>query len=284
MFQLIQLIVLGNGVIIDNEQYMRELSLQECKQIEVEILDHIHSVCKQHNLRYSLGYGTLLGAIRHKGFIPWDDDIDIIMPRNDYDQLLQVLGQNPNDTYILHTPACGDYFYEFAKVSKANTLLVENNLLPIENYGVYVDIFPIDNIPCCFRVNRIKMRLLHRFRTASVYTSCPPSPAVLKPVAWLVWKVARKIGYKTFVKAQQQLIRKTTQQPQDKLMFYASSNGCTYHKNLFDNLIETDFEGKRYSIIAEYDDYLTIEYGDYMQLPPKEKQISNHNYIAYLKN
>ncbi len=265
---------------------MRNISLEECKQIEIEILDYVHSLCQKYNLRYSLAYGTLLGAIRHQGFIPWDDDIDLIMPREDYNKFLHIvnLEQQNNTKYILHTPGQGDYFYEFAKISAANTSLIEANVRPITNYGVYVDIFPIDNIPSNFKWNRLKMRLLQRFRVAAVYTQCPPSSPILKPIAWMVWKIAQIVGYKTFVKAQHNLIKRTTQSPTDKVMFYASSNGCTYDKSLFNNLIETTFEGKKYPIVATYHEYLTTEYGNYMQLPSKDKQASNHNYSAYFKD
>ncbi len=262
---------------------MRELSLQECKQIEVEILDYIHSVCKQHNLRYSLGYGTLLGAIRHKGFIPWDDDIDIIMPYDDYSHLLQILNNKCDDKYILHMPGHKGYFYEFAKISAARTVLIEHNLQPIKDYGVYVDVFPMYNAPSCLRFNRMKMWFLQKCRTASAHIEMPQYSLVKKAVVWPFWKITRLIGIEWFSCRQLRLIERITKRKSNKIMCYESGYDYLHDATIFDNLIEADFEGKRYSIIAKYDEYLKIEYGNYMQLPPVENQVSNHNYTAYFK-
>ena len=95
------------------------LSIDEVKQTELSILDYIDSVCKQHNITYYLAYGTLLGAIRHKGFIPWDDDIDIYMPRKEYDKFIKLQADNKESQYsVLSMYNDSEYFYEFAKIIK----------------------------------------------------------------------------------------------------------------------------------------------------------------------
>ena len=126
----------------------RLLTIDEIKQTELSILDYIDSVCKQHNVRYYLAYGTLLGAIRHKGFIPWDDDIDIYMLRSDYDRFIQLLSAEKENHYsLLSIYNDSDYFYEFAKVVDNRTSINANNLKAMRNEGVWVDIFPLDNVP-----------------------------------------------------------------------------------------------------------------------------------------
>ena len=131
---------------------MQEIkTVEELQKIELEILKYIDKVCKENNLTYFLAYGTLIGAIRHKGFIPWDDDVDIQMPRDDYNKLCDILKEE-NGRYKLldHKEGLG-YIYPFAKVIDSNTRLIETGLTETVNMGVYIDIFPIDGTPNDFK-------------------------------------------------------------------------------------------------------------------------------------
>lgn len=126
---------------------MKEINTVELKRIELDILKYIKTQCEKYNLRYYLAYGTLLGAVRHKGFIPWDDDIDIHMPREDYDKLIELEYNNPDSKYKLLSPKYNkDYYYSFAKMVDNETILEETGLKQIKELGVYVDIFPLDYI------------------------------------------------------------------------------------------------------------------------------------------
>lgn len=126
---------------------MKELSIDDIREIELQILNYIDEVCKDNKLRYYLLGGTLLGAIRHGGFIPWDDDIDIIMPRNDYDTLLSIINETNNKYKVLAYKYKKEYYYPFAKIVDSSTMVVESNTIATNNMGVWVDIFPIDNLP-----------------------------------------------------------------------------------------------------------------------------------------
>ena len=118
-----------------------EISLEEMKQIEVDILLNIDSFCKENGIKYGIGYGTLIGAVRHHGFIPWDDDIDIWMPRPDYDKFINYY-QDP--TYQLQCMEKGGYYRTYAKVFDTRTIITNTNN---KDMGIFVDIIPIDGLP-----------------------------------------------------------------------------------------------------------------------------------------
>jgi len=125
---------------------MRKIEdINELRQIQMGILDHVHQFCEAHGLRYFLSSGTLIGAVRHQGYIPWDDDIDIYMPREDYEQFLQSY-HDDNGVYRAINPTTeSHYYYTFAKVVDQRTRMVETETQGYE-IGVYMDIFPVDYV------------------------------------------------------------------------------------------------------------------------------------------
>ncbi len=127
---------------------MKTIEIKEMQKIELEILKSFSKICDEHKLRYFLSNGTLLGAIRHKGFIPWDDDIDVYMPRNDYMTFLQLVGSSLEPHYKLLTPYNSkEYIYTYAKLYDDRTILIEWPDTVRYTIGVYIDIFPVDGLP-----------------------------------------------------------------------------------------------------------------------------------------
>ena len=125
---------------------LNDKQLKQIQQISLEILDDVVAVCTQYNLRYFLGGGSALGALRHKGFIPWDDDIDINMPRADYERFVQVFTQKYSAKYALQTPQnTANYALSFAKVRKRETVMRGRDDLCLDECGVGLDIFIIEN-------------------------------------------------------------------------------------------------------------------------------------------
>lgn len=187
-------------------RYMKEnkgnrLTLTEIKQVELGILDYIVDICNKYNLIYYLSYGTLIGAIRHKGFIPWDDDIDISMPRNDYEKFLKITSSGQiNSKYKCLVPLVDGYYYEFAKVIDTSTIVEDVSVQSTEN-GVWVDIFPLDGLNKSDKISHLSLMILNRCRAASVNNHFPhKTSGVLLPIEYVFWKVCRLIGFKAFLK------------------------------------------------------------------------------------
>ena len=268
---------------------MKELSLEEVKQIQLSILQYIDRVCEENKIPYYLGGGTLIGAIRHKGYIPWDDDIDIMLLRPDYMKLLSVL--EANDTYkCLSMYNQNDYFYPFAKVVDSRTELIEKNSdFKIQNYGVYVDIFPIDSLPDD-NENRhahyqsiLKTRKLYYL---SLYKKIPAVGNLLKyPPKFCWWVYSRIKGWKFWLNKIEELANLYSNEDSEYVGCVVAGYGEKeqYHRSIFSKQIKVPFENYEFAIPKGYDEYLTNVYGDYMQLPPVDKQVTRHNFVAYIR-
>ncbi len=258
-----------------------KMSVEEIKKVEISILDYISSVCEQNNIKYYLAYGTLLGAVRHRGFIPWDDDIDICMMRDDYDKFIKLACTNSNVRYKLcHRSICRYYTNEFAKVIDLTTRIEGKGVEIGEDNGLWVDIFPLDVVPKHDRFIRFWIQVFVAFRVFSIHKTFPKKRSIL----WYpIWLVSRIIGPYPFL----WITDKMSQigKDGDRIGYMASlsaSSDCKYSfpKLYFDKTVYLEFEGKTYPAPHMYDAYLKSQYGDYMQLPPVEKRVQ-HPVEAY---
>lgn len=261
----------------------KKLSLDEIKTIEIEILNYITSICDKYNLRYYLAYGTLIGAIRHKGFIPWDDDIDIVMPRRDYNALLEILkkrrGTNIYDCLI---PNERDYFYEFAKVVDTTTEVKELNI-SLKSGGIWVDIFPLDGLKKDDKFTHFTLLFLNRCRSASVNIKFPhKTKGIAVPFEYLFWKLCRCVGYKKFLKISLKMSNKYDYEDCEYIGYASSypAHNKYLKKEWFRDFVYVDFGNNKYKAPIEYHEYLTSQYGDYMRIPPIEEQ-TTHTIEAY---
>ena len=248
---------------------------------EQEILDVIHEVCEKYNLHYSLAWGTLIGAIRHQGFIPWDDDVDIMMPREDYDKLMELWPSLGLSDYIMedyHTD--NGYVNNFAKVRKNHTTFLQDEAERVRGHhkGVFVDIFPGDRrapgkVSGIIQYIACAINLLY----SRGYTS--GSAGMIGKVERILLKTNRKNYFKRKLKAEKWMTRWNS--CNTEYIFPCTIQCCRqfYPADLFEELIDVPFNGKQYKSIKKYDEYLRISYGNYMEFPPEEERVWKHHPI-----
>lgn len=253
---------------------------QQIWAAEQEILDVIHQVCTAHGLRYSLAYGTLIGAVRHKGFIPWDDDIDIMMPREDYEKLLAVWDQSAPKGYILqNTRTDSDFTQNFTKIRKDHTTFLQGEEERTKQYhkGIFVDIFPGDRVPS----GKIGRKIQYIACAVNLLYSrghTSGSGGMIGKVERFLLKVPKE---KYLVRRERAEKRIRSWNGNEALLYvFPNTIGCSrkiYPANLFEDMKTIEFNGKQYMCVADADTILRIEYGDYMQLPPEEERVWKHH-------
>lgn len=256
---------------------MKNIEVDELKRIQIDILDFVDEFCKKHNIKYFLTGGTLIGAIRHKGYIPWDDDIDICMLRDDYDRFIDVFHKENSPVYkvLSHTIQKG-YPYPYAKVSNDKTVLKEDAIISFE-MGVNIDVFPLDTIPTELSLQKNiykKFNLLYgilqlkRLKYSSkraflknVFITVSRLPLKLIPNSYIIKKMHKNaIRYSYY------------ESPLCGDVVWGYGIREITKKEYFKNFLLVDFEGKQYSVPIGFDSFLKGLYGDYMQLPPEEKR------------
>lgn len=259
---------------------------KEIQQIEFSVLKKIAAFCEEHGLRYSLCGGTLLGAIRHKGFIPWDDDVDIFMPRPDYERFCREfraegvsLHSHENDP---------SYLYPFAKVYDDSTLLREH-VFPKVDAGVYVDIFPVDGFPDNAESPRRALRERSLWMRWVSYKQLPlrkRGRALWKTM--ILWGIRIPLAFfpnRFFIR----IFRKKVMRHGFANQLYAGNITWGYGlkeclpAEAFASFIDVEFCGEKFKALGGWETYLKSVYGDFMQLPPPEKRVSNHNFTAWRK-
>lgn len=257
--------------------------LLKVQNTQLEILDEIVRICDKHSLTYYLIGGTLLGAVRHNGFIPWDDDLDIAMPRYDYDKLIAICKSDLSSKYYLDDfKSNSNYWLPFIKIRKKNTVLEEHFLSRIDDSkkGIWVDIFPLDNANKNHsNFQAIQGYMIKTIRRLIVWRNRYNKPKTIKQVIlYSSTLMIPKIGLFYI----QQLVMKWNKNP--KSTYYVNFGSKydqvkqTIPKDIYNPPCKVEFEGNYYKAPKNWDFILKRIYGDYMKLPPMENRVT-HNPI-----
>lgn len=250
---------------------MRKMSLRDIQNVSIDILKEIDKFCLDNNIHYSLGYGGLIGAIRHKGCIPWDDDLDIIMPRPDYNKFISSYS-NPNGNYKIYAPELGNCYYTVSRICEMKRTIVKKSAYwNDEDNGVWIDIFPIDGMVSDKQeLWRMSAKCYVACRNKKVINTTQSVKYNLKSVALMMkyGLLKRRRCIENYMAA----ISRCNFTEAYVVGNYASPYRIkdVHRKDVFGEYIRVPFENTEISIIKNYDEYLTKIYGDYMQLPPEK--------------
>ncbi|MFR7677767.1 MAG: phosphorylcholine transferase LicD [Acutalibacteraceae bacterium] len=268
---------------------MNKISDQEIKAIELHVLKTLTNYCDKNGIRYFLSYGTLIGAIRHQGFIPWDDDIDVVIPRPDYMRLIKLLGNQEISFCKLSSPYNNrDHFLPYSKIYHIETEKIEEGVqyrgTPL---GIDVDIFPLDGVPEDERKAEKFYKVQKKLFRWSVLSFSPyeKSPNMIRTaLRYIRMFLVKLVGNYHWIIL---LNKRALKYPYEgSKMVGVPVIGYDnvlkrINRSCFDESIPVHFEGEVYLAPKGYDEFLRTLYGDYMQLPPEDKRISTHLYEAY---
>lgn len=265
------------------ENNKKQIDNTEYKRLAYGILVDFDRLCREHQIRYSLAYGTLIGAIRHGGYIPWDDDIDVIMLRDEYEKLMKVIDQlEPQHTFIsLKTNEL--YSASLAKIYHNHTTLKETKHRDLCDIGVYIDIFIFDFVP----TSKLKRKILYYQALAcrkiwSLSTYYPKTKLSIEK--WLRDLAAkRQWGRKVNLWLNKKLKKQLKSSLACAMMFVYAWDWETFEVSDLEDLIEIQFEDRKFWCFRKYDEFLKRWYGDYMTLPPEEDRVIGHYYEVYYK-
>lgn len=265
---------------------MEKKIIQEIHRLQIGMIRQLHEVCMENGIRYTVLCGSLLGAVRHKGFIPWDDDMDIALLRDDYEKLLRVLKEKPIAGCFLQDHSTDPHYCQpYAKLLKEDTVYVERFQEKCKcRNGIFIDIFPLDQIEAPGKRTVEFRRILSRFVTFAVWhkENCHMERQGMKKAINGIAAVMSILPKRTLLGIQRSLVVR----PHPEWTYAASMFSSNYHTGKlyfhtsdFDNLIQLPFEDTVVNAPANWEENLTRLYKNYKQLPPEDKRNSGHDVI-----
>lgn len=274
------------------ESDYEDLSLRDAQMLMVDILKEVHEICERHGLKYFLDGGTLIGAVRHKGFIPWDDDVDIGMPREDYEKFLEIAKKELPDYLFLQTFETDDKYdiYQVpCKIRYNGTILIEKDIAENSEMhnGVYIDVFPYDSLPKKKFMYKLQRTLSYNVLKSFIRIREKPEKLSIKNrITFTFYKVVRALfPYKRRKKFFDFLV--SWNDVNSPYMAYGLDtiwSEYVYKKSDYFELSKLEFEGNYFYGPKNYDAILTQLYGDYMTLPKEEDRQWHAKVIKKLKN
>ncbi len=267
----------------------KEISSEEVKQIGVTILKFVDSICRENELKYFMAFGTLIGAVRHQGYIPWDDDIDICMYRKDYEKFRYIM-QSQNQYRFIDMTTNNDYYFLFGRVTDKRTQLLLPHKPEIHGLGVFIDVFPIDNAPpkeyeTEWYNNYLDLR---KKIISTVPKTAHYYPIGLKSTYRILKRLPDRVKnnpkmFSFYCMKINELVKRYNSSEVDQIVVLDTPYGLktVMNRDVFGDAVELEFEGEKFFAPIDYDKYLRTLYGDYMQLPPVDKRVSSHGFKAY---
>lgn len=252
--------------------------LKTLRKKQTPILDCIDQVCRKNNLQYYIWAGTLLGSVRHKGFIPWDDDMDIAMPRPDYDRLMEHCHEwMPAPFEVIGSHNRPDYPYPFAKVIDGSTTLLERPDFFFPE-GVYIDIFPLDGFPSDEQLAQKHLKHYRLWRHLLFLRGRDPFKHGKGPRSWYPFLLHKLMSLSWIQNKVQGIMKQYRFEDCERVIDFKLMQHGVVEKKWLGKEKAYEFEGKMYNGVDDADACLSAFYGDYMTLPPKEKQ-AQHIYM-----
>lgn len=277
-----------NLMFINNKEN-KTLSCEDLKKIEYGMLLEFHNFCTKNGLTYFLTGGTLLGAIRHKGFIPWDDDIDVTMPRHDYDIFIEMYFKDRNRKYLIKDVKLDkNYYYPYAKMVDPDTIVYEN-LNTRTSIGVFMDIFPLDNVGSTYRdavriFNKVKrLRNIHSVKIISVSGSRKWYKNLVILLGHLFLSLLSLNGLSKRIETMSKKYQSSgmTRYVSPCVIGTYGVSHEIFESEWYSGALLMEFEKNKFNVPCGYDEILKTLYGDYMKLPPVEKRVTHHEFKAY---
>ena len=250
-------------------------SIEKLRQVQMSILDEVVRICQDNGLRYCLIAGSCLGAVRHKGYIPWDDDIDVALPRADYEKFIQVATKDDSKEFFLDYYTTNPlYGHNFAKYCKKNTLFIEPNG---QRQAIYIDVFPQDKVPGpeFTAKSRIPV-LIHKIDALTTVRRDGLKGRDFKTK--IIYHTTRWIPTKWLFSWEKRLMTRFENTDAQYYLNYGTRYNFVKETILisdFEPYARLEFEGKMYNFPRNWDLYMSRIYGDYMTLPPEEKRVTH---------
>lgn len=267
----------------------KRISLEQQKQIQLDVLKNIDSFCREHSIDYSLAFGTLIGAVRHRGYIPWDDDIDIMMTRENYEKFRAVyqsdrypLADLKND--LTHPVSMG-------KIFDSQTYFLYKGTIK-RKYGLFVDVFPMDNVPDQYEERKEWIKKTGKYIAFNSFKNNGFSYlwGFSSPVKIAAGCVVKLLFSRRFIHDRLERLYKRYADTECSFVgvpavmaMSEKSIKKVFPKAIFDEYQTIEFEGNQFRCIKDYDQFLSIYYGNYKELPPEEERVGKHGIIAYFR-
>lgn len=271
---------------------MKEIDdIKEIHNVLYDTLCYFDDFCQKNEIKYFLSNGTLLGAAKYRDFIPWDDDVDVLMPREEYDKLMYLSSINNGKYRLLCREQVAEWRMPYAKLSCEDTVIKEGEYNFGDTFGLSVDIFPIDNWSSCLQIARVqafKSEILKRMLVCSIGGDfLTKKTGVKRLVLKTIWSTGKLLGHDRILKS----ILKSVNNTKSKKSKYVGCRAWTCHldgeifpANYFSETVFLDFRGRKFPVIENYEDYLSSLYGNWRAELPPEQQCSNHEVRVWYKD